>query len=292
MLGGPLADEIRAADADALSDEDTRERHSVRLRRLAHATFSPRGTWDRVGRASGCGIEATPTVSVLLPSNRPDDVVEAARQVAAQRNIALQLVVGLHGSHMERELDDQLAEAFPGDLVVRHLPNEMNLGQVLNELTDEADGELISKWDDDDWYDEWHLNDLVAALEYSGAAMTAKAAEFVYLDALDLTIRRFPTSSERFSRTVAGGTLLLASHELRRRWAAAARRVDRLLIDALEDAGPIDLPNPRIRVCTQTPGRRSRVAHLASRRLVLPSAVPRPAPGLDLRFAGFEESSP
>jgi len=238
LLGAALADTVRAVDAETLGDEETRERHSLRLRRLAHREFSPRGTWQRIGTFGGCGVDAIPNVSVLLPSNRPSDVVEAARQVAAQRNVRTQLVVGLHGAHMSDELDDQLADVFSGDLIVRHLSDDLNLGQVLNALTDDADGELVSKWDDDDWYDPWHLNDLVAALEYSGAAMTAKAAEFVYLEALDLTVRRFVTGSERFSTTVAGGTLLLARRELQRlRWADAPRRVDRLLIDALEDAG-------------------------------------------------------
>ena len=238
LLGAPLAEAIREVDADALADAATRERHSVRLRRLAHRDFSPRGTWRRIGAACGGSIAAVPTVSVLLPSNRADDVIEAARQAAVQCDVDVQLVVGLHGSHMSHDLDEQLADAFPGNLVVQHLPDEMNLGQVLNALTGEADGELVSKWDDDDWYDRWHLNDLVAALEYSGAAMVAKAAEFIYLEALDLTVRRFVTGSERRSTTVAGGTLLLARSDLERvGWADAPRRVDRLLIDALEEVG-------------------------------------------------------
>jgi hypothetical protein len=238
LLGAPLAAAIGAADARTLSRATERERHSVLLRRLAQHDFSPRGTWRRIGAASGAHVSAQPTVSVLLPSNRASDVIEASRQAAAQRDVQVQLIVGLHGTHMSHDLDDQLADAFPGDLVVRHLPDEMNLGQVLNVLTDAADGELVSKWDDDDWYDRWHLDDLVAALEYSGAAMVAKAAEFVYLEDIDLTIRRFSTGSERPSTTVAGGTLLLTRRDLERvRWAEAPRRVDRLLIDALEATG-------------------------------------------------------
>ena len=234
-LGPDVTALIRSTTPAQLADDDRRERYSIALRRAALDSFSPRGRWRLIGAACGEPAIATPSVTVLLASNRPDDVLEAARQVAAQRVASVQLVVGLHGSHMSPELDEQLAESFAGDLVVRHLPDEFNLGQVLNALTSEADGELVTKWDDDDWYDAEHLADLVAALDYSGADMVAKAAEFVYLESLDLTVRRFATGSERFSTTVAGGTLLLPRAELQQvGWADAPRRVDRLLIDALE----------------------------------------------------------
>ena len=292
LLGPEVSELIRQADADDLVDNGRRERHSVALRRAALDSFSPRGRWRYIGDACGAPGTATPSVSVLLASNRSDDVLEAARQVAAQRAGFVQLVVGLHGSHMSPELDEQLAESFPGDLVVRHLPDEFNLGQVLNALTSEAHGDLVTKWDDDDWYDAEHLADLVAALDYSGADMVAKAAEFVYLESIDLTVRRFATGSERFSTTIAGGTLLLPRADLHEvGWADAPRRVDRLLIEALE---------ARSRTVYRTQGfgyvLRRRGGALgqhtwqAGDAYFLRQSVDQ-RPGLDLAFAGFSEPS-
>ena len=291
-LGADLSTLIRSTPPAHLADGDRRERYSIALRRAAFRAFSPQGRWHLIGAACGEPATTTPSVTVLLASNRPDDVLDAARQVAAQRVGSVQLVVGLHGSHMSPELDEQLAERFAGDLVVRHLPDELNLGQVLNALTAEADGDLVTKWDDDDWYDGRHLADLVAALEYSGADMVAKAAEFVHLESLDLTVRRFATGSERFSTTVAGGTLLLTRAELQQvGWADAPRRVDRLLIDALED---------RSRTVYRTHG----FGYVLRRRgdalgqhtwqagdaYFLRQSVDQ-RPGLDLTFAGFSEPS-
>jgi hypothetical protein len=291
LLGAPLTAAIGAVDARTLYGATARERHSVLLRRLAQHDFSPRGTWRRIGAATGASVSAEPAVSVLLPSNRADDVIEAARQAATQRDVRVQLIVGLHGTHMSHDLDEQLADAFPGDLVVRHLPDEMNLGQVLNVLTDAADGELVSKWDDDDWYDRWHLNDLVAALEYSGAAMVAKAAEFVYLEAIDLTIRRFSTGSERPSTTVAGGTLLLTRRDLERvRWAEAPRRVDRLLIDALEATGRLTYRTHGLGyVLRRRGGALGQHTWQAGDSYFLSQSQDQRR-GLDLAFAGFDEA--
>jgi hypothetical protein len=292
LLGPDASELIRLAQPDDLLDNGRRELHSVALRRAALHTFSPRGRWRSIGEACGVPDTATPSVSVLLASNRTADVLDAARQIAAQQVGSVQLIVGLHGRHMSAELDDRLVECFHGDLVVRHLPDEMNLGQVLNTLTSEADGELITKWDDDDWYDSRHLADLVAALEYSGADMVAKAAEFVYLDSLDLTVRRFAVGSERFSTTVAGGTLMLARSELQRvGWADVPRRVDRLLIEALERrSGRVYRTHGLGYVLRRRSGAMGQHTWQAGDAYFLRQSVDQ-RPGLDLAFAGFSVPS-
>ena len=70
---------------------------------------------------------------------------------------------------------------------------DRDLGQVLALLGERATGDLVTKWDDDDWYTTEHLLDLVAAMRYSGAGVVGKPAEYVYLSSLDLTLRRFST---------------------------------------------------------------------------------------------------
>ncbi len=103
------------------------------------------------------------------------------------------------------------------------LPADRDLGQVLALLGERASGDLVTKWDDDDWYATEHLRDLVAAMRYSGAGVVAKPAEYVYLSSLDLTLRRFSTGAETFSTTIAGGTLMLTRSLLRRSRGLARR---------------------------------------------------------------------
>ena len=291
-LGDDVTTLVRSTSAAHLADDERREQYSIALRRAAFDSFSPRARWRLIGTACGEPTTATPSVTVLLASNRPDDVIEAARQVGAQRVGSVQLVVGLHGSHMSPALDERLAESFDGDLIVRHLPDEFNLGQVLNALTAAADGEFVTKWDDDDWYDGEHLADLVAALEYSGADMVAKAAEFVYLESLDLTVRRFATGSERFSTTVAGGTMLLPRTDLQQiGWADAPRRVDRLLIDALEArSSTVYRTHGFGYVLRRRGGALGQHTWQAGDAYFLRQSVDQ-RPGLDLAFAGFSPPS-
>lgn len=238
LLGPEFGGLICGSDSSRVRNDDDRELYSVQLRRCAVSNFSPRGRWRQIGQHSASEVVTTPRVSVLLASNRQVDVVSAARQVAAQRGVDVQLVVGLHGDHMPETLADELAAVFTGDLVVRRLPEDLNLGQVLNALTAEADRPLVSKWDDDDWYDVDHLADLVLAMEYSGAGLVGKAAEFVRLESIDITLRRFSQGAERYSTTIAGGTLMTTRANLQRvGWADAPKQVDRRLIEALQGLG-------------------------------------------------------
>ncbi len=238
LVGSEIAGMMKDITPATLGDDALRERHAVRLRRAALTHHTARGWWRRVGEALDVEVTATPSVSVLLASNRPADILEAARLVNEQRDVDVQLVVGLHGSHMTHDLDEQLASIVEGDLVVVHVDDELNLGQVMGAISERADGRLISKWDDDDWYDVHHLADLCQAMEATGATLIGKAAEFVYLEHLDLTIRRFAGGGDRYSTTIAGGTLLVGADELAEvGWADAPRRIDRLLIEGIEGRG-------------------------------------------------------
>ncbi len=86
---------------------------------------------------------------------------------------------------------------------------------MLHLLAERADGRYVSKWDDDDIYGPDHLLDLVLAHDYSNADLVGKGAEFVHLEASDVTIRRFAIGAERPAVTLAGGTLLLERDRLR-----------------------------------------------------------------------------
>ena len=215
-----------------------RELQSVRLRRLAQREFSAAGRWRTIGELLDVRVRSTPSVSVLLASNRPTDVVFAARQVASQVDVNAELIVGLHGAHMPARLSEEIRIAFPGEVHVEHFAEELVLGEVLAALTAKAAGDYVTKWDDDDWYGAEHLGDLIRAHRYSGAVLVGKAAEFIRLDDLDITIRRWAHGSETYSTTIAGGTLLTSREALQDvGWAPVPRQVDRRLIDAMGNRG-------------------------------------------------------
>ena len=210
--------------SSACHDRLSCELRSVRLRRAAHDQL-----WSS---------NARPAVSVLLASRRPGDIMFAIEQIGRQDGVDAQIVVGLHGDEWPAGVESQLSCLASVSAVAR-FDATTPLGSILNEMTARADRDLVTKWDDDDWYGVDHLADLVRAYDYSGADVVGKAAEFVRLEMSDLTVRRFATGAESYSTTLAGGTLLTSKGWLREigGWAAVPRGVDRALLDATRRRG-------------------------------------------------------
>lgn len=224
LVGPDLADLLIHATPAGQYD---RERRSVALRRAALMVASPE----------------PPAVSVLLASRRPDDVGAAIRQVGAQAGCVLQIVVGLHGDQWPASTEQALADIVGGTggshLDVARYPADMSLGAMLAAMTQRCDAAIVTKWDDDDWYGPDHVRDLALAHGYSGADVVGKAAEFVYLESADTTIRRMAVGAESYSSTVAGGTLLASRAWLDEigGWPDVRTAVDRQLLAASDRAG-------------------------------------------------------
>lgn len=204
-----------------------REEHSVRLRRHAHA----------VRRAAA--RRSPPSVSVVMSSMRPHLLGAALRQIARQRHVHVEVLVGLHGVTADHEAVRRAIAECPLPVQVIEADRVVPFGEVLNRVAAMAAGDYLAKWDDDDWYGPEHLSDLLMAKEYSGADVVGTAAEFFYLEPLRVTIRRTDYRSEVWSDHVAGGTILLDRVEFRRigGFGALARGVDANLLKRIHADG-------------------------------------------------------
>jgi hypothetical protein len=233
LLGG-LADVItRPVDLD---EGLRRDEHSVLLRRAAFAEHS---TWAwRRALASRAGVTGPefPSVSILLATKRPHEVLHAIRQVRHQRGVQVELVLATHGFEFPA---DQVREAA-GDLSVVHLdfPESTPFGDVLTAAAKAASGDLLLKFDDDDWYGPDAVTDLLMARRYSGAAVVGMPAEFTYLAPVDTTIRR-NDRTEFFARFIAGGTIMIDRPLLRSvgYFRQVRKYVDLQLLTAVQAAG-------------------------------------------------------
>lgn len=226
-LGDELYDVMTTDPSDF--DAGTRELHSIRMRRIALRDHS------RQARTRQRGEEARPDpspVSILLATRRPRFLPHALAAVARQTYPRLELVLALHGEGFD-DVERRVAEVPHPTKVVRVAAREP-LGAVLNVATAASSGTLLTKMDDDDLYGADHVWDLVLAHEYSQAQVVGKGVEFVYLAASDQTIHQLSGDGEHYrARTLAGGTLLVARHDLDRvgGWRQVQRGVDLGLIE-------------------------------------------------------------
>ena len=72
----------------------------------------------------------------------------------------------------------------------QHADSSLNLGALMNLGVAAADGDLVAKVDDDNFYGQHYLTDLVRALDYSGADVTGKWAHYVHLESSEATLLR------------------------------------------------------------------------------------------------------
>ncbi len=159
-------------------------------------------------------INKYPTVSVLLSSLRADDLSNVLDQLLAQTLATFDLVLALHTIELSASHKRQIAalNRRKVKVVVQKFTKDHTLGTILSTLASQSSGEYIAKMDDDDYYGPEHLRDLVDAALDTGAEVVGRAMNYVYLEPLQLTVRRFAPHGtqavELWSDWVCGGTIL------------------------------------------------------------------------------------
>jgi hypothetical protein len=237
LLGPELAERLAPIGARELADLDARERLSVALRRVALRDHSTEARWRQLCEGAGIALPERPLVSVVFATRREEWLEHGLAQVARQSYRPRELVVCLHGDAFSAEAEARVRK-LGADKVVR-VEAELTLGDALNAGVAVAEGELVTKMDDDDYYSVDHLWDLVLALEYSGADLVGKGAEFVYLEDVDLTIRRFMGDAESDHPRLAGGGMMARREPLEGigGWPSRTRGEDTWIVKNFKRAG-------------------------------------------------------
>jgi hypothetical protein len=187
----------------------------------------------------GDGAVPLPTVTAVVSTMRAEHLDTLLDYLAGQTYPALEVVIGLHGYKLPESSRERLRDALAFPVRIATFPAEQTLGAILGQLSRMADGELITKLDDDDHYGPHHVTDLVIAWHATGADVAAKGARFVHLLERDETIDRAWAAPELFNVTPAGGTLLLSRGTLAAvgGWSHSSKHVDTDLLTRTKSAG-------------------------------------------------------
>ncbi|MGH3392413.1 MAG: glycosyltransferase family 2 protein [Actinomadura sp.] len=238
-LGPEIANLITSVGEHDLVDDLSREEYSIRLRRAALRAHSAQARWRHLATAAGLPVAEPPQVSVILCTRRPDFLDFALRQIARQRNVRLELVLTLHGIAADRPEVKAAVADFRHPITVVEVPADTPFGVALNSGVARASGRYLAKWDDDDWYGPEHLSDMLLAFSYSGADLVGCLSQLVYLEQIDLTVLCPGGASERVSRYISGGTLVMERHifDAVGGFRPMPRHVDTGLLRAIEAMG-------------------------------------------------------
>ena len=180
-------------------------------------------------------LDAWPSVSAVLVTHRADHVPAIVAQLARLSYPRLQIVIGRHGDAFDPALLDPL-RASGVDLVVVDIDGALPFGAAMQVASARADGDLITKLDDDDRYAPEHIWDLVLARTTSGAQLVGKALDWIYVAAERTTSFRPVYAAEKYATFVAGGTLLISGADLAAigGWRPVPKSIDRALIECVQ----------------------------------------------------------
>lgn len=229
------------ATESLFGDRLSREAFVASAHRAAYQGHGNRNVLDLFLNAAGREAKHTPrpTISVLIPSKRPEFISNAIEQLRRQSWKSIQPIFGFHGFTVSDISVQDRSELSSMSALVHEAPADSVFGDLMNSMTEMADGSLIAKMDDDDWYGEHHLEDLLHAHEYSRAILVGSGVQFIYLTKADITVRRGMAQAYKYGGHPGGPTILLARDDLRSvgNWARVNRAIDTALADAVAAAG-------------------------------------------------------
>lgn len=158
----------------------------------------------------------TPTISIIVPTNRPAQVEHVLRYVSEQTYPHIELILVAHGIAVDADgVVGRAHELGVERTIVLSVGREHTLGHCMNVGAAAASGDYVAKMDDDNYYGPNYLKDLIQAFEYTDAEVVGKWAHFAYLEASSMTLLRFPDSEHRYVRLIQGGTMLMPRQVVR-----------------------------------------------------------------------------
>ncbi|WP_427018388.1 glycosyltransferase family protein [Pseudarthrobacter sp. P1] len=150
-----------------------------------------------------------PTVTALVPTIRPHQLEQVFGTLSAQRDANVQLVLLTHGFELEAAVLADLKARFGiDDVVLLSAGRDVSLGECLNRCVQAADGDVLTKMDDDDHYGPNYLSDQLFALDYSAADIVGKQAHYMHLQSSGANILRFAHKEHRYTNFVMGPTIM------------------------------------------------------------------------------------
>ena len=221
MLGGHVRVAHSIEDAtdhlmEVLEDEEARVREGHLAYRFVHENHTYRHRMDDLFRKVGLGSlgHEQPSVSVLMPTMRPKNVLRCLNNFRKQTYQDKELILILNNAEFDIDAIKGNAELIP-NVQVLHVEGRTTLGDCLNRGVEAASGEYVAKMDDDDLYGERYLSDSVLAASFSGAEIVGKGMHFVYLEALDTTALLEKWPEHAFTAFVRGATLFIKNDVVR-----------------------------------------------------------------------------
>ena len=202
---------------ELMGDDEARAREGHRAYRYVHETHTYRHRMGEVFRRIGLDslVPEQPSVSVLMPTMRPENVSQCLENFSKQVYPHKELILILNNAEFDLDAIRKEIEGIP-NVQVLYVDGRTTLGDCLNRGVEAASGQYVAKMDDDDYYGERYLSDSVLAASFSDAEVVGKGSFYMYFEDSDTTALAEVAREHTFTHFVTGGTLFIRADVARK----------------------------------------------------------------------------
>ena len=150
-----------------------------------------------------------PLISVIVCTRRPDRVLDVLDAFERQTHPNKELIMVVHGEHFRSKDIDAVLRASALTARWIRAPSKLTLGECVQRGFEESEGDLIVKFDDDDWYGKLFLETQLQACEFSFAGVVGKGSHVVRFEADASMYYFFPGREYRYMELFGGNRLLV-----------------------------------------------------------------------------------
>lgn len=151
-----------------------------------------------------------PLISIIMSTHRTKYIDRIFENFRRQKYSNIEMILVINSYKIDEKVFTDRIKDGESIKVIR-LSEHLSLGECLNTAIENAKGDMIAKFDDDDLYSPHYLTDQYNAMIYTDAVLIGKTHHFCYLEGKNTTILyRMSNVTEENSYTdkrVAGGTM-------------------------------------------------------------------------------------
>lgn len=145
-------------------------------------------------------------VSIITCTKRPERLKDILKNYKQQSYFKKELIIIINNNSIDINKWKKKIEEYK-NVRVYHVDEEATLGECLNFGVEKSNLEIISKFDDDDYYAPDYLTDIVNAFTYTTASIIGKFSIYAYFEDTRELVIRHPNRENIYTNYIASGTL-------------------------------------------------------------------------------------
>jgi hypothetical protein len=184
-----------------------------------------------------------PLVTIITCTRRPGMIDRIVENVTRQKHPNCELILVLQefnkgqASELLEKIKSKKSSIKDIKVIVEDSP-DITLGERFNKAFEIAKGDYVAKMDDDDFYFEHYLSDMLIPFSFGDYGLVGKWEIYFYLSGSEKLIKRFSGRKHCDSKFVAGATFVFKAEVFRKyKFKSLNRGEDSDLLDRLHKDG-------------------------------------------------------